>query len=135
VEKAFNLLHYANRFALERQKPGLIRGHPDCRYANPHPLRRIECNNVGWGEVLDKNQAENDTKMRRWYRLVSRVLVLLPVLIGTSGVTLASGLPPLRVKVGDKAPNFTLRSSEGNQVRLSEFAGQNVLIDFYRGYW
>jgi hypothetical protein len=85
--------------------------------------------------VSDKNKVENDMKMRRRYRLVSRVLVLLAVLIGTSGVTHAGGLPPLRVKVGDKAPNFTLRSSEGNQVRLSDFAAQNVLIDFYRGYW
>ncbi|TAM83406.1 MAG: redoxin domain-containing protein [Acidobacteria bacterium] len=42
---------------------------------------------------------------------------------------------PLKVKVGEKAPDFALPSAEGKTVRLSDFAGHNVLIDFYRGYW
>lgn len=42
---------------------------------------------------------------------------------------------PLNVKVGDKAPDFALPSAEGQTVRLSEFAGHNVLIDFYRAHW
>jgi hypothetical protein len=135
VEEALNLLNHVNRFAPERQKPGSIRGHPDCRYANPHPLQRIECNNVEWGEVSDETQAENDMKMRRWFRLVSRGLMLLTLLVGTSAVGQAGGLPPLHVKVGEKAPDFTLPAADGKQVRLSDFAGRNVLIDFYRGYW
>ena len=44
-------------------------------------------------------------------------------------------LPPLRVKVGEKAPDFALPSAAGKTVRLSDFSGRNVLIDFYRGYW
>jgi cytochrome oxidase Cu insertion factor (SCO1/SenC/PrrC family) len=44
-------------------------------------------------------------------------------------------LLPLRVAVGQKAPDFSLPSTAGTSVRLSGFAGQNVLIDFYRGYW
>jgi AhpC/TSA family protein len=44
-------------------------------------------------------------------------------------------LVPLRVKVGDKAPNFILPSADGQTVKLSAYAGHNVLIDFYRGYW
>lgn len=44
-------------------------------------------------------------------------------------------LPPLRVRVGEKAPDFSLPSAGGKSVRLSDFRGHNVLIDFYRGYW
>lgn len=43
-------------------------------------------------------------------------------------------LPP-KVKVGDKGPPFALTSAQGKTIRLSDFAGHNVLIDFYRGYW
>lgn len=42
---------------------------------------------------------------------------------------------PLMIKVGDKAPDFALPSADGKTVRLSDFVGHNVLIDFYRGYW
>jgi hypothetical protein len=44
-------------------------------------------------------------------------------------------LPPLRVKVGEKAPDFALPAAGGKTARLSGFNGHNVLIDFYRGYW
>ncbi len=40
-----------------------------------------------------------------------------------------------KVKVGEKAPDFVLPSADGNSVRLSDYVGHNVLIDFYRGYW
>lgn len=42
---------------------------------------------------------------------------------------------PLNVHVGEKAPNFTLPSASGGTVSLSQFAGRNVLLDFYEGYW
>lgn len=42
---------------------------------------------------------------------------------------------PLNVHVGEKAPNFTLPAAEGGTVSLSQFAGHNVLLDFYEGYW
>jgi cytochrome oxidase Cu insertion factor (SCO1/SenC/PrrC family) len=42
---------------------------------------------------------------------------------------------PLKVHVGEKAPNFSLPAGNGKTVWLSDFAGHNVLIDFYRGYW
>jgi cytochrome oxidase Cu insertion factor (SCO1/SenC/PrrC family) len=44
-------------------------------------------------------------------------------------------LPPLRVRVGEKAPDFALPAAGGKNVRLSDFSGRNVLIDFFRGYW
>jgi len=37
-----------------------------------------------------------------------------------------------RVKVGDKAPNFTLQSQTGEDIALSEFFGQkNIVLYFY----
>jgi thioredoxin-dependent peroxiredoxin len=34
-------------------------------------------------------------------------------------------------KIGDKAPNFTLKSDEGKDVSLKDFAGKRVLLYFY----
>jgi len=66
--------------------------------------------------------------------IFSGLLFLLPWLTNT-----ASGreikLPPLRVQVSEKAPDFALPSAAGKTVRLSDLSGHNVLIDFYRGYW
>lgn len=42
---------------------------------------------------------------------------------------------PLNVHVGEKAPDFALPSATGGMVKLSQFAGHNVLLDFYEGYW
>jgi len=35
------------------------------------------------------------------------------------------------LKVGDKAPAFTLTSDEGKEISLSDFKGKRVLIFFY----
>jgi cytochrome oxidase Cu insertion factor (SCO1/SenC/PrrC family) len=50
---------------------------------------------------------------------------------------LAAAAPPsgLKVRVGEKAPDFALTSSSGKTVRLSDYAGRNVLLDFYRAHW
>ena len=46
-------------------------------------------------------------------------------LLGTAGVSSA-------LDVGDKAPDFTLPSTTGEKISLSQFRGKNiVLIEFY----
>ena len=41
-----------------------------------------------------------------------------------------------RVKVGDKAPDFTLENMDGKKISLSDFQGRkNVVLVFYRGHW
>lgn len=78
---------------------------------------------------------------RRYARAISFGTLFAVLLPGALG--LLSPLPatpqdqilPLKVKVGDKAPDFALPSADGKTVRLSDYAGHNVLIDFYRGYW
>jgi cytochrome oxidase Cu insertion factor (SCO1/SenC/PrrC family) len=48
-------------------------------------------------------------------------------------------LPPTdleRVKVGDKAPDFTLENMDGQELTLSEvYSKRNVVLVFYRGQW
>ena len=35
------------------------------------------------------------------------------------------------IEVGQKAPDFTLVNQDGNEVKLSEFSGKNVILAFY----
>lgn len=35
------------------------------------------------------------------------------------------------LKVGDRAPDFTLPDQEGNEITLSEYAGKRVIVYFY----
>lgn len=48
-------------------------------------------------------------------------------------------LPPTdleRIKIGEKAPDFTLENVEGKRVSLSRYRGKkNIVLVFYRGYW
>lgn len=55
----------------------------------------------------------------------------------TFAATAANAPPylPLNVHVGEKAPDFSLPSASGGTVKLSQFAGHNVLLNFYEGYW
>ncbi len=37
----------------------------------------------------------------------------------------------MAIKAGDTAPDFTARDAQGNEVRLSDLRGQNVVLYFY----
>lgn len=65
-----------------------------------------------------------------------RVLALM-LALGFSAPALAAQdrIAPLKVHVGEVAPDFALPDASGHLVRLSSFRGQDVLLDFYRGYW
>jgi peroxiredoxin len=50
--------------------------------------------------------------------------------------TATAQAPKTHLKVGDKAPDFTLLNGDGNEVRLSELTPRTpILLIFYRGYW
>lgn len=69
-------------------------------------------------------------------KAISDAIILILVSFGLTALGFPQGrLLPLRVHVGEKAPNFTLLSTGGKMVSLSSVAGHNVLIDFYEGYW
>jgi len=47
-----------------------------------------------------------------------------------------SGIMDHVVKVGDEAPDFTLKNTEGQDVSLSTLLGDGpVVLTFYRGKW
>src|SRR5262249_35570630 len=51
---------------------------------------------------------------------------------GTAALTLImSKAPELKLKPGDKAPQFSVRTQDGSQVSLADFSGKNVILYFY----
>ena len=72
--------------------------------------------------------------MRRRIAIISLWLVALAV--PRAGQILAQNEkqapPPLALKVGDEAPDFTLRGTDMKQVSLHDFRGKkNVALAFY----
>lgn len=65
--------------------------------------------------------------------------LLISLAYGQLGPRDGAKLPPTdlaRVKVGDKAPDFTLENMDGKKISLSGFAGKkNLVLVFYRGHW
>lgn len=44
--------------------------------------------------------------------------------------------PPVKLKVGDTAPDFALPNGDGKLVTLADYTSQGpVILVFYRGYW
>ena len=86
-----------------------------------------------------KMDARNDSAGRgKWMSVLAGVAAIGFLAAATLGATPKATAPPylpLNVHVGEKAPNFALPSAGGGTVSLSQFAGHNVLLDFYEGYW
>jgi peroxiredoxin len=59
-----------------------------------------------------------------------RVFVLCGLILGASWVLPASALETASL-VGKDAPDFVLKSNDGSNLRLSEFRGQVVLVNFW----
>lgn len=41
----------------------------------------------------------------------------------------------IKLKIGDKAPDFTLKNQEGDEISLSSFKGKKVLLSFHPLAW
>lgn len=64
-----------------------------------------------------------------------KALLITLILIAASAPASAQA-PKTSLKVGDKAPDFSLPNGDGKEVKLSELTSRGpVLLIFYRGYW
>jgi peroxiredoxin len=60
------------------------------------------------------------------------ILWLVMMLLGATVLGQQPALPKTSLKVGDKAPDFTMRGTDGKSYKLSDFKGQkNVVLAFY----
>lgn len=70
------------------------------------------------------------------HRSITGSLLLTTLLFATAAVSQSAppqnAPPEPKIKVGDTAPDFTLRDQNGNQVKLADFHGKkNVVLAFY----
>src|SRR5690348_6398621 len=88
------------------------------------------------GTIMDNSGNTSEAMNRRWASAAGAAALGLMAMVALAA-TPAKAPPylPLNVHVGEKAPDFALPSASGETVKLSQFAGRNVLLDFYEGYW
>ena len=77
--------------------------------------------------MSEEKEGENMLANRGKKRLFLSNRVLLASALGIASVAVA-------VEIGEKAPDFTLSSTTGEKISLSQFQGKKpVLIEFYSG--
>lgn len=68
------------------------------------------------------------------HRTIAACLLTSALLIATASSAAGqnSSAPDPKIKVGDTAPDFTLRDQNGKEVKLSDFRGKkDVVLAFY----
>ncbi len=57
--------------------------------------------------------------------------ILLAIVLSTAAFAQPTPPVPTNLKVGDKAPEFSLRDQNGKMVKLSDYKGKTVVLAFY----
>lgn len=64
--------------------------------------------------------------------MIRKALGLCVLVVAVGATSLAQQAPKTQLKVGDRAPDFTLTDTDGKPVKLSDFRGKkNVVLAFY----
>ena len=75
---------------------------------------------------------------RRWYAWTALAVSVLLLLGGATFNFVLARIPTAHttLRVGERAPDFTLADAAGRPVSLADYRGkQPVVLVFYRGYW
>ena len=63
-------------------------------------------------------------------------LLLGTIILMIAALAASAQSPQVKLKVGDKAPEFALPNGDGKLVTLSEYTARTpVVVVFYRGFW
>ncbi|ANU22976.1 thiol-disulfide oxidoreductase ResA [Planococcus donghaensis] len=82
----------------------------------------------------DKGKQKKNSKKQKRAVMRTTILAILIAAIGYTIYNSATAEDVTVLKVGDKAPNFTLVDLEGNDHKLSDYEGQGVFLNFW-GTW
>jgi hypothetical protein len=77
-------------------------------------------------------------RTRRWPAWSALALASLLLVAGAWFNFVGARVPttPTALRVGERAPDFTLTDASGRAMSLADFRGQKpVVLVFYRGYW
>jgi thioredoxin-dependent peroxiredoxin len=59
---------------------------------------------------------------------INRRLLTAVLLFGSTVLAQDSASPSSKLKTGDKAPDFTLPSSDGDTIHLADFIGKSTVV-------
>jgi cytochrome c biogenesis protein CcmG, thiol:disulfide interchange protein DsbE len=73
------------------------------------------------------------SRLPRWWLIVAAVLPLLLVVAIVAALAGPAVLTPA-VRIGDRAPDFALADLDGRTVRLSDYEGRPVIVNFWASW-
>src|SRR5689334_6071787 len=85
---------------------------------------------VEWKRSITRNKKESRSMSKLLFvSLMSVAMVGAVAAQGAPGA--APSAPAVELKVGDKAPDFTLPGTDGKTHKLSEYKGKSVVLAWY----